>query len=345
MSFDILAAPGLTTDEEHPSRPDGTAAVDLRQLVALGYQWVSYQVVNGGAVNPKGIDIQKYGGASGFDSCGVWGVVYDVLDFYAFGVRLGREAIRQKAQHVIVDAEECSKYTDDDAGMKPVVDGLFDGGWRGPVHLCPLGCPSNAVPHGPNDYHCDTRSFLDTGGGVIPQAYYNAHANYRPDLVVDYWTAVGVPEHRLNVMVELAFENSKIDGATWSDLLDDAGVGRNFSVYMIQHGTDADWRGLEPHSRPSSEPPKPEPPDPVGGTVPEHPKDADCKDTVRFAAQTWEAQQDAYKPRARLVVARRVCDPANSDDLWLKPLANAIPAGTAARDAVVGILDEIGVPK
>jgi hypothetical protein len=332
MSFDILTAPGLTTDEEHPSKPDGTAAVDLRELVALGYEWVSYQVVNGTAVNPKGIDIQKYGGASGFQSCGVWGVVYDVADFYNFGYRLGREAIRQGAEHVIVDAEECSKYTDDDEGMKPIVDGLYDAGWDTAVHLCPLGCPTNAVPYGPNDYHCDTKSYLDTGGGVIPQAYYNAHANYRPDLCVDYWTAIGVPFERLNVMIELAFENSKIEGAEWSSLLDDAGVHRGFSVYMIQHGTDADWEGLKPHSMPGSKPgpptPEPEPEDEM-----EPVSDQQGRDAIGFAYQAAAQNWTDDKPRGRLTIAARIAQAANDDTKW-----------NACRDDVKGALDRAGVP-
>jgi hypothetical protein len=333
MSFDIIAAPGLLTDDEHPSRPDGTAAVDLRELVALGYEWVSYQLVNGTNVNPQNIDIQKYGGASGFESCGCWGVVYDVADFHAFGHRLGTEALRQGAEHVIVDAEQCAKYTKENRGMLPIVVGLQEAGWlERPVHLCPLGAPVNALPYGPNDDHVDVDSFLMTGGGIIPQAYYNAYSNYRPDLCVDYLRACGVPAERINVCIELAFENSKVDGATWSGLLDDAGVGRNFSVYMVQHGTDDDWAGLEPHSSPDRESAPPEPPTPEEDMEPV--TDQQGRDGILFAVQAAAQNWADDKPRGRLTVCRRIAQAGNDDGKWNK-----------IRDQIVALLDSVGVPE
>jgi hypothetical protein len=340
-NFDIIPTPGLMTDEEHPSRPDGTAAVDLRELVALGYEWVSYQVVNGTAVNPKGIDIQKYGGASGFKSCGVWGVVYDVADFYNFGYRFGEEAIRQGAQHVIVDAEQCAKYTRETRGMLPIIVGLQEAGWlERPVHLCPLGAPVNALPYGPNDDHVDVDSFLMTGGGIIPQAYYNAYANYRPDLCVDYLAACGVPRDRINVCIELAFENSKIDGYTWSTLLDDAGVGRNFSEYMIQHGTDEDWLGLKPHSDPNRRPPTPEPEDEMEPVT-----DEQARGGGLVILQGSMQNYTDPKPRGRVTLAWRTLHEGNSDTLWQKPITIDIPKGTAVRDVVRMVYDDAGLPQ
>jgi hypothetical protein len=76
--------------------------------------------------------------------------------------------------------------------------------------------------------------------------------------------------------------------------------------------------------------------------VPNPPKDTDCRTTVRFAAQTWEAQQTSYQARARLTLARRICEDTNTNDEWTRPLSAAIPAGTARRDAVQLALDDGG---
>lgn len=118
----------------------------------------------------------------------------------------------------------------------------------------------------------------------------------------------------------------------------------NFGVYLIEPMTDAQ---LDAFAELAASPPTEVPPPTTnpGGTVPPHPKDTDCKASVRFAAQTWEAQQADYAPRARLVVARRVCEEANNDDVWTAPIPSAVPAGTPLRDAIVGLLDDGGVPK
>lgn len=260
VSFDILTAPGLFTDQTHPPKADVEALWDLHELSGAGYDWVSYQLINGGAVT--GVDIREYGMLSGFKSCGAWGVVYDEVDFYPFGVRFARELVRQGAQHAIVDAEFCAKFTRDGQRMLPIIRGMRDGGWAGPVHLSTLGAPFDARPHGPNDFAMDVKSFLDTGGGVLPQAYFNASSAYRPDLCVDYWVACGVPRERVNVTIELAVESGtekaiKIDGAGWDKLLADAGCKRNFSCYMVQHMTKADIAGLAARAKLPVAPPAP----------------------------------------------------------------------------------------
>lgn len=250
--LDIIHVPGVLTDIEHPSYPDGSGGVDMHETVARGYEWISFQLVNGSTLTH--IDIDKYGRASGFKSVGGWGVVYDQADFYAFGKRFAQALVAAGADHAIVDAEMCAKGTRTGQKMLPIITGMRDGGWAGPVHLCPLGAPANGLPHGGNDFGVDTKSFTDTGGGVLPQAYFNAYDEYRPDLCVDYWVACGVPRDRINVMIELAVEGAKmqkITGAQWVPLLKTAGVKEHggFSVYMVQHATKEDWAGLDTLSK------------------------------------------------------------------------------------------------
>lgn len=321
---DIIPLPGLLTDTEHPTRPDGTAAVDLRSLVAKGYDWISFQLVNGTIVNH--IDIAKYGKASGFKSTGAWGVVYDQADFLAFGARFGLECVRSEAEHAIVDAEMCAKGTRDGQKLKPIVDGMRHAGWAGPVHLCPLGAPANGRPNGPNDFAVDTKSFTDTGGGVLPQAYFNAFDEYRPDLCVDYWIACGVPADRINVMIELAAESDsakklRLSGEQWVQLLRSADVQRNFSCFMVQHGTDQDWAALELLSKRPAAPPVVVPPNPV-----------DVRAAIAELADTWLTKVDGPQRLSRLRLIRRIAGTEDTDPRW-----------TAARDAIAAALDKAGV--
>jgi hypothetical protein len=278
-----------------------------------------------------GVDIAEYGMKIGFASVGGWGVVYAQADFAAFGRRFGAELLRQGAQHAIVDAEMCAKGTRDGQGMKPIIDGMCVAGWAGPVHLCPLGAPTNALPHGPNDFAVDVKSFLDTGGGVLPQAYFNSYAEYRPDLCADYWTACGVPADRLNLMVELAVEAGsekqlRIDGATWVRLLKGAGVGRNFSAYMVQHLLKSDIDGFAPLAATPAPLPNP-------GGIPEVPPlpvipdPREVNREIAVLADTWLGEYFGEKPLSRLRIIKRIA--TSSDAQW-----------NAAREAIKAALDK-----
>jgi hypothetical protein len=327
MSVDISPLPGLITAT---SVPVGVETLKLR--VAEGYGWISYQAVDHGKAT--GIEIGG-GKAAGFQSTGVWGVVYDQPAFHEFGVLLGREAIRLGAEHVIVDAEQCAKDTRATRGMLPVIVGLRDGGWLGPVHLSTLGAPVNGKPHGPNDFAIDVDSFLMTGGGVQAQAYVNAYDEYDPVLCMDYWLAVGVPKERINLTIDLAPEPGSanypddLTGAGWATLLTEAGAGRAFSVFMVEFGTLDDWAGLAPiAAAPPPPTPVPTPEDDVEPVTDQQGRDA-VVFAVQAAAQNWP--QD--KPKARLTVARRICQAATDDPKW-----------NACRDTIVKALDDAGVP-
>jgi hypothetical protein len=115
----------------------------------------------------------------------------------------------------------------------------------------------------------------------------------------------------------------------------DAYAGPAFSVYLLEPMTAVQLDAWGELARAAPPQPEPQPPNPSeGGTVPAPPKDTDCRATVRFAAQTWEAQQASYQSRARLVAARRICDDSNVNEKW-----------TAIRDQIIGLLDEQGIAK
>jgi hypothetical protein len=234
---ELYAQPGLLTNEQSP--------YDLAALVGHGYRWLSFEAVDGTLLYDWNLEPARAAGLSP----GVWGVTYGDHDnpdpdvFYRDGLALGRQAIELGAEHVMADIEACAKGTRSNAGLWPYVSGVRDGGWSGPVHLTTLGSPSDPERW---DYEIDVDSFLDTGGGVFPQAYYNDYADYLPANCSTYWTRVGVPAGRLNMMIGLYTGlRGRIDGEEWVGLLTDAGIGRNLSIFMAQHGTKADWDSLE----------------------------------------------------------------------------------------------------
>ena len=339
MTIDISLVPGSITHLEQPANAEGTAGVDHDDLRRRGYEWISFQLVNGGTINP--IDIHKFSGP--YPSVGCWGVVYDLSDFYNFGERLGREAVRQEADHVIVDAEQVAKYTRDNRGMKPIIDGLRAVGWSGPVHLSTLGAPSNAIPYGGNDFGMDTESFLETGGGVQPQAYYNNYGEYRPDLCMDYWIACGVPRERINICIEVSkaeegtAKEEAIPGSGWVPLLKDAGVFRNFNVYMTQFCFETDWDALEELSLPRDPEPEPEPPEkPVNGegeSVPTPPTGSESRTATYTVAGHWETKNSPYPdPLSRATSIRRLASSSNDDAKW-----------KTIREPLKKLLDDAGV--
>jgi hypothetical protein len=306
VDFDIIPAPGQWSDNTKPIHPSGARAWGWSEIAAYGYEWATIQCFNRG---PVALDTDlEYVRAGGFLSVGVWGVVYDVPDFPSFGEQFAAEAVRLGADHCIVDAEMCAKGTRGNRGMKPIIDGMRRGGWAGPVHLSTLGAPSNAIPHGGNDFAIDVESYLETGGGVLPQVYYQAYEEYRPDLCADYWEACGVPRSRQNPTIDLLAETGSAKyptdytGAEWAELLAAAGVGRNFSVYMTQFGDDADYEQLEAQTLlpPSTDgpPPEPEPPEPQPEPPPEeHAMEKIGPDHGITAFVNWLQQQPGMKGR------------------------------------------------
>jgi hypothetical protein len=77
----------------------------------------------------------------------------------------------------MINVELAAKGTLASRGMKPIVDGLRAAGWTGPVNLNTLGPPIDPEE---NDYELDLASFLETGGGVVTQAYFNETDHFRP---------------------------------------------------------------------------------------------------------------------------------------------------------------------
>lgn len=327
MSVDITTTPGLLTDQQ--------AAKDPVWLRAHGYDWLSFQVYNPHAGGLKDRDLMpaKRAGLS----AGVWGVTYglndkpDAATFRRDGEALGRQAVHLGADHVIVDAEMCAKFTRDTSGLKPIIDGLRAGGWLGPVHWTSLGAPSNprtaANPNG-NDYGCDERSFLETGGGVLPQEYVNESLDYAPALCKAYWLACGVPADRLNHMIAVyTGALGRINGKGWAKALTAIGCKRNFSIYMIEMLEPFDLEGLDALAKAIVQPTPTLTPTPTP-TV----SSAECRTNVVRDAERWLTTRPGPETLSRLRVVERIANTNNTDPKW-----------NAVRDNIVALLDGAGI--
>ena len=243
-----LQLPGLQASADIP-------ADRLRSFKAHGYGWITYQAQNGDGTRDFDLAPAKAVGLS----AGVWGVSYDQSAFFADGLALGRQALKLGAEHVMMNVEMPAKRTQASRGMKPIVDGLRAAGWTGPVNLNTLGPP---VDPEANDYELDLASFLETGGGVLTQAYFNETDHYRPARAVRYFTRVGVPRDKLNLTISIMpAESDKrkaraiLRGANYVPLLKEARLGKAFSIFLAEAVTSADLTALDKVTQ--APPPKP----------------------------------------------------------------------------------------
>lgn len=327
----IVSLPGQLTDQEQTREK-------CEWLHAHGYEWEAFQVVN--ALDPNAIPFEGTGikdrnlvpAKEAGMLAGVWGVSYgdsyqpSVDVFYRDGKALGAQATKLKADFVTANLEHCFVNTRGGGFGDAFIDGVHDGGWPGAVNLSTLGVPDNpktaANPHG-NDYGMDVQPFLDSGGGLFAQCYYNAYPGYVPDLAVDYWRNLGVPLDRLNITIELAEENGRrMAGVEWVPLLRKALVKRNLSIFMTEHVQPYDLEGLHEFSLPVDPPPPP--PALVNPAV----KIAN----ILRECDEWLAQFPGdLKPLSRLRMIRRIA--ATTDPVWV-----------AGRSAVKAGLDKGKLP-
>lgn len=242
--MNIIPVPGLKTVSER----DYAHCAQRRRA---GYEWVSFQVQNDTSVRSYDLAPAK---SAGLDA-GCWGVSYDAANFHRDGKALAEQTLKVGGQHLIGDIEMAAKNTRATRGLRPYIDGVRAGGWTGPVHLNTMGPPANPEV---NDYQIDLESFLETGGGILTQAYANETDLFTPELAVAYWTRVGVPKDRLNLTISLMpaeadkqYPGRRYDGATYLQLLKDAGwTHRAISIFLDEGMTDEDETELKPITAP-----------------------------------------------------------------------------------------------
>jgi hypothetical protein len=205
-----------------------------------GYSRVNFQAQN----DLKTVDFDLNRCRAAGLAADVWGVTYAKENFYRDGRLLGSQAVKLGADDATMNCEMAAKDTRASRGLRPIIEGVRDGGWIGPVNLNTLGAPINPDV---NDFAMDIESFLETGGGVACQAYANAHPeSYMPEACMRYWLRMGVPFERLNLTIGLydpASENpqgSFLTGADYVPLLQAAKVRHNISIFMPEtmHAND-----------------------------------------------------------------------------------------------------------
>ena len=240
------------------------SGVDYDKLVAHGYDWVSFQAVNGASVNDIDLTEAKAAGFGDGFGVGVWGVVYSKSDFYDFGARLGAQAVALGAEHVIVDAEECYKDTRGTLSGQQIIDGLRAAGWTGPVHLSTLSNPVDPAHH---DFGMDTESFTKTGGGIMPQVYPNEFptANYTATAAREYWLRMGVPASQLNMSIGTYEGVAPMTGEEWVEHLQAGQVGANFNLFLAESTDDDELDALDELTGMTTPPPVPPPAKEGGG--------------------------------------------------------------------------------
>ena len=255
---DLAQSAGLLTCNQNHDRP---------ALKGYGYDWQSYQVWNQGPRGPldTGGDYRLSEDRAHGISPGVWGVVYEVGAFYSSGKGTAERAVALDADHLILDIEEVLKNTAP-GGAEPAIRGCRDGGWSGPIHLTTYGAPSQNPEGGFWDYAMDLQSFLDTGGSILPQAYYapqrtptGRDPGYAAELCVAYYCdQVGIPRENLNLMI---WPNGDNPIQTEVAHLLSGGLGCQMSVFLTETTTPDRFTALQQVTSlpPWGEPPPTEP--------------------------------------------------------------------------------------
>lgn len=168
----------------------------------------------------------------------MWSVVYSRDEFTVAGHASAQIALELGADFLILDVEECLKNTEP-GGARALIDGVQSAGWTKPVHVTTYGAPEQRPEGGYWDYALDLDSFLRTGGGVLPQAYYAPQASptgrspgYAADHCVAYYCdQCGVPPERLNLMI---WPDNTNPIQTEIGLLEAAGLGPAFSIFLTE---------------------------------------------------------------------------------------------------------------
>lgn len=107
-----------------------------------------------------------------------------------------------------------------------------------------------------------------------------------------------------------------------------AAEGREFGIYLAEPMSAAQWDAFGALN--TGAPPLPPTPEDDMEAV----TDTQGRDAVGFAVQAAAQNWTSEKPKGRLTVARRVCDPGNDDPKW-----------NSVRDQIVKLLDDAGVPQ
>jgi hypothetical protein len=250
---DAVATPGLLTCNQ---RHDWA----LQKNRGYGILW--HQHWNRGHRGPL-----DTGGDYDFTNCraigqepGVWAVIYEDEDAsrYANAAAAAGRALDLAAEHLMFDIE----YNGFDAG--PIIEGCRAEGWTKEVHLTCLGAPESNPNGGFYDYGYDLDSFLATGGGIFPQAYWAAfpasgrHPNYAAAVCRDYYHGqLKVPLGRLNIMI---WPNGYNTAEVERDLLLAADLGRQMSIFLAESTSEHAYDVLLPISLGETpQPPEPQP--------------------------------------------------------------------------------------
>jgi hypothetical protein len=215
----IFSTPGFLTDVQDSGKP-------LGELAALGYKWISYQVQNDTQTKDRDLSAARSAGLSP----GVWGVSYHAEHLARDAQVLRAIATTTGADHIIFNVEAAFNPA-------PYID-VFRS-YDKPKALITL---NGILPD------LDTAALVDAGWVIMPEAYLCDAPTLTPDVVKWYCEREGIPPTHYNLCLGMyKGANGRITGAEYAYRLGEAGVGNQFSAYMLEHGTLQDYIDLSKH--------------------------------------------------------------------------------------------------
>jgi hypothetical protein len=211
----MFQSPGFLTDVQESK--------NLRDLAALGYKWISYQVQNDTQTKNRDLSAAREAGLSP----GAWGVSYSRENLVRDAQSLRAQADSVGAEHIIFNVESPFDPT-------PFIDVFAS--YAKPKALIYLLGDTEALR---------TDVLVDAGWTLMPEVYYNDQETTSPSVAKWYLDRAQVPETQRNYCLGMYNGlRGTISGAEYADLLAEAGITNAFSAYMVEHGTMQDYYDL-----------------------------------------------------------------------------------------------------
>jgi hypothetical protein len=240
----IFVRPGLHTDVQESGK-------SLRDLRALGFEWIVYQVQNvqeNGELQLKNRSLEEARSAG--MKAGVWGVSYqnrgglarDAAALRSLGGSMNAELYVFNVEYVH-DPEPYIEVFKTYAGPKAIIMLVGD---------LPAMRDRGAL-----------KKLLDAGWDIIVETYTNDQPTLTVSVAEELGLRMGVPKERLSHALGMYHSNAipgvsgTHSGVEYALDLANAGVTNRFSAWMVEHATMGDYVALARAITPADQAPDP----------------------------------------------------------------------------------------
>lgn len=214
----VFQTPGLHTDIQD-SWP-------LADLAARGFRWITYQVQNDTLTKERDLRPAKQAGLSP----GVWGCSYSQANLARDARVLRQIAEAAGAEHLLFNVEFGHDPT-------PYLVELAD--FRGEKALVTL---TGETPN------INAAKIAAAGWTIMPEDYLNDQTTTTPAVSEWYLAREGVPKDQINHTLGMYVGAlGRISGAEYVQKLKEAGVGNNFSLWMLEQADQEQMDALSAH--------------------------------------------------------------------------------------------------